>query len=216
MHKFSIMTIAILAGDVLKEEWLSKEKPATVEFIWADSVGALLAIEADAWFDLEFDMDPERIEKLKRLSGSPLFVNAVTWTGKVMGHKWIRINAWPTLLRRPLTEIAITDASQEVIVQRVFEQLQWSYQLVPDTCGMVTPRVLSMMINEAYYTFGSDVSSKEEIDVAMKLGTNYPMGPFEWSHRIGVKRIDELLHELDRTDARYDIAPILLEEATRK
>jgi 3-hydroxybutyryl-CoA dehydrogenase len=203
------MTIAILADDLLKEEWLLKEASEDIEVIWVDSVRSLAMTEADAHFDLLFNMDPERMGQLKPVNGKPLFVNAVTWTGKMIGKQFIRINAWPTLLRRPIVEISLTDASQESVVKAVFESLQWRYQLVPDICGMVTPRVLAMIVNEAWYTFGAEVSTKEEIDIAMKLGTNYPMGPFEWGAVIGLERIYELLKELGRTDDRYAIAPAL-------
>jgi 3-hydroxybutyryl-CoA dehydrogenase len=206
------MTIAILADDILKEEWLAKGVREGVELIWVDSVSSLIMIEADAYFDLLFDGDPERTSKLKQLRGKSVFINAVQWTGKVIGQPLIRINAWPTLLRRPVVEVALTGQSQEAAVKNIFEALQWHYQLVPDTCGMITSRVLAMIVNEAYFTFGEGVSSKVEIDIAMRLGTNYPMGPFEWSTAIGLKKIKELLKELSRTDERYRVAPALEKE----
>lgn len=206
------MIIAILADDVLKEEWLSKEAPEEVEFVWVDSVRSLMMTEADARFDLLFTTDPERMERLKPADGKPLFVNAVAWTGKVIGQQFIRINAWPSLLRRPIIEVALTDAKQVEAVRSVLDVLQWRFQLVPDECGMITPRVLAMIVNEAYYTLGAGVSTKEEIDIAMKLGTNYPMGPFEWSRVIGLAPIGLLLKELSRTNGRYALAPVLEQE----
>jgi 3-hydroxybutyryl-CoA dehydrogenase len=206
------MTIAILANDVLKGEWLEKEAPEGVEFIWVDSVSSLLMVEADAYFDLLFDADPERTARLKPVNGKPLFVNAVPWTGEVIGRHLIRINAWSGLLRRPLIEVALTDMNQLEAVQLVFEALQWRYQVVPDVCGMITPRVLAAIVNEAYYTLEAGVSSKEEIDVAMKLGTNYPFGPFAWSDAIGLRNIGELLQELARSDVRYVPSPALVQE----
>jgi 3-hydroxybutyryl-CoA dehydrogenase len=212
LRKFFAMTIAILADDVLKEEWLAREAPAGVEFVWADSLSSLLMIEADAYFDLLYTADPERMARSKPVNGKPLFVNAVPWTGKVTGTKVIRINAWPTLLRRPVIEIALTAPEQSEAVKSVFDALQWRYQLVPDVGGMITPRVLAMIVNEAYYTLGAEVSTRAEIDTAMKLGTNYPMGPFEWSAAIGLENIGTLLKELGRTDERYALAPALEQE----
>lgn len=206
------MTIAILADDVLKEEWLAKEAPEEIELIWVDSVRSLMMTEASAYFDLLFDADPERIARLKPVNGRPLFVNAVPWTGKVTGKGVIRINAWPTLLRRPVIEVALTDSEQSATVKYVFDALHWRYQLVPDVCGMITPRVLATIVNEAYYTLGAGVSTKAEIDTAMKLGTNYPVGPFEWSAAIGLENISRLLKELSRTDERYVPAPALEQE----
>ncbi len=69
-----------------------------------------------------------------------------------------------------------------------------------------------MIINEAWYTLGDDISTKEEIDTAMKLGTNYPYGPFEWGEKIGIERIIELLESLAKTDSRYTVAPALLNQ----
>lgn len=206
------MIIAILADKVLKEEWLAREVAAGVEYAWADSLSSLLMIEADAYFDLLYTADPERMARLKPVNSKPIFVNAVPWTGNVTGTNVIRINAWPTLLRRPLIEIALTAAGQAEAVKSVFDALQWRYQLVPDVCGMITPRILAMIVNEAYYTLGADVSTRSEIDTAMKLGTNYPMGPFEWSAAIGLGNISVLLKELSRSDERYALAPALERE----
>ena len=212
LRKFFAMTIAILADDVLKEEWLTKEAPPAVVFTWVDSVRSLVMTEADAYFDLLFDADPERMERLKSIKGKPLFVNAVAWVGTVTGKQFIRITAWPTLLRRPVIEIALTAPEQSEAVKSVFDALQWRYQLVPDVGGMITPRILAMIVNEAYYTLGAEVSTRAEIDTAMKLGTNYPMGPFEWSAAIGLENIGTLLKELGRTDERYVLAPALEQE----
>ncbi|MDF2186983.1 3-hydroxyacyl-CoA dehydrogenase family protein [Paraflavitalea sp. CAU 1676] len=205
------MTIALLADDVLKEEWLEKEAPEEVEFIWVDSVSSLRMVEADAYFDLLYQPDPERIQQLKPLNGKPLFVNAVAWHGKVTGTDVIRLNAWPTLLKRPVVEVALTREDQLPAVQAVFDALQWRFQVVPDIVGMITPRVLATIVNEAYFTLGAGVSTKEAIDIAMKLGTNYPMGPFEWSSAIGLSHIGVLLKELSRTDDRYAPAPALVQ-----
>ncbi len=46
-----------------------------------------------------------------------------------------------------------------------------------------------MIVNEAFFAFGEKISTIEEIDMAMKLGTNYPNGPFEWAEKIGIENI---------------------------
>ena len=83
---------------------------------------------------------------------------------------------------------------------------------VKDEPGLIAARTIAMLINEAYFALGEDVSTKEEIDLAMKLGTNYPYGPFEWSKKIGLKRIYMLLEKLGKTDNRYAIAPAMKSE----
>jgi 3-hydroxybutyryl-CoA dehydrogenase len=69
---------------------------------------------------------------------------------------------------------------------------------VPDDPGFVTPRIISKIINEATLALQEGVSTKEEIDAAMKLGTSYPYGPFEWSDKIGNDKIQKLLLALDK------------------
>jgi 3-hydroxybutyryl-CoA dehydrogenase len=203
------MVLAILADDQLKQELLTRKIPDTVELIWADSLRALTVIEADVYIDLLFDMDTERTAHLKRLLPKPVLINSVAWSTKSIGGDFIRINGWPTLLQRNITEVAVAENIPADTVKKIFESLQWQYQLVSDVPGMITARVLAMIVNEAYYTLGAEVSSRDEIDIAMKLGTSYPYGPFEWSRKIGLKRIYELLQELNRTDERYAIAPAL-------
>lgn len=73
----------------------------------------------------------------------------------------------------------------------------------------ISIRIISMIVNEAYFALGDGISTKAEIDIAMKLGTNYPYGPFEWATIIGLKKIYALLQNLGRDDARYAIAPLL-------
>ena len=206
------MNVAVLADDVLKQELISKPIADDVEFIWADSLRAFTAIEADLYIDLLFELDAERTNRLKQLLPKPVMVNAVAFSTKAIGQPFIRINAWPTLLRRNIVELALPASIDETFVANIFNQLNWKYQVAPDIPGMITARVLAMIINEAFYTWGSDVSSREEIDTAMKLGTNYPMGPFEWSEQIGLHRVYALLKELSRTDERYAIAPALEKE----
>ena len=70
-----------------------------------------------------------------------------------------------------------------------------------------------MIINEAYHALDEEVSTKEQIDIAMKLGTNYPYGPFEWSEKIGLKNVVQLLQNLATQDERYVISALLLSES---
>lgn len=66
-----------------------------------------------------------------------------------------------------------------------------------------------MIVNEAFFALGEGVSTKSEIDVAMKLGTNYPYGTFEWCERIGLEKVHNLLEKLAKTDSRYSVAPAM-------
>src|SRR5690606_7735581 len=105
------MIIAILADEQLRQEFLRKKCAADVEIIWVDSIRSLGIIEADAYFDLLFNNDPERVARLRNLLAAPVFVNAVADTTAQIRAPFIRINAWPTMLERESTEYSTESAS---------------------------------------------------------------------------------------------------------
>jgi 3-hydroxybutyryl-CoA dehydrogenase len=72
-----------------------------------------------------------------------------------------------------------------------------------------------MIINEAYFALADDVSTKEEIDIAMKMGTAYPYGPFEWGNKIGLQNIVTLLQKLSVQQPRYAPCELLVHQANR-
>lgn len=213
------MKLAVLAGTLAKVEW--QLKPAGgAEIMWVNTIDELASAQADAYFDLEFEHHAERINKLAAIAG-PVFINSVIQpiidnellSAPMEDAEFIRINAWPTFLQRELTEVAIADPFAEATVRDVFSALGWKHWIVPDVPGMISPRIIAMIINEAYFTLQADVSTKEEIDTAMKLGTNYPYGPFEWSRKIGLNNIYVLLSALSRIDKRYQPSEKLQQEA---
>jgi len=206
------MTIAVLADEGLKKEWLRKGVQEGVEILWCGSVKTFIATVADVYIDLLYEPDKERTKQLAMRSDFPFFINSVEYTLQEAGNNFIRINAWPGFLERDIVEVAIAEPAQKVIVKQICEKLNWNYRIVPDSPGMITARIIASIINEAYYTYGDDISGKEEIDIAMKLGTSYPMGPFEWGKRIGLEKIGSLIAVLGKTDSRYQLAPALEKE----
>ena len=74
--------------------------------------------------------------------------------------------------------------------------------------GFHYPRTIAMIINEAYFALGDQLASATAIDLAMKNGVNYPLGPFEWGEKIGLHLIAQLLEELSTItrDERYKLS----------
>ena len=74
--------------------------------------------------------------------------------------------------------------------------------------GFHYPRVISMIVNEAYFALGDKLATSESIDLAMKNGVNYPLGPVEWGQKIGLKYIIDLLTEYSEIteDPRYRVS----------
>ena len=208
------MKIIVLTDECGKEEFMSKKMSADAQVIYVNNFSGLTITESglhsvDAFFILK---DETNIEDHKAFGDRPVFINSTIHTLKEMNlpENFSRINGWPTFINREIWEIA--SPSKDAI--KIFEMLQWKYINVADEPGLVSARIISMIINEAYFALGEDVSSKDEIDLAMKLGTNYPYGPFEWCKKIGLKKIYGLLKKLSETDSRYAIAPAMKKELT--
>jgi hypothetical protein len=79
----------------------------------------------------------------------------------------------------------------------------------------VTPRVVSQIINEAYFALDELLASKKDIDLAMVYGVNYPEGPIAWGKKTGINFIHLILEELyiATGDARYRPALSLKKES---
>lgn len=123
-------------------------------------------------------------------------------------------NGLPTFLNRKILEVSLFRKEDESHLAKLCEELKTDFTIVDDRVGLVTPRVICMIINEAYFTVQEGTATREDIDMAMKLGTNYPYGPFEWCRRIGINEVYELLEAVyeDTKDERYRICPLLKKE----
>jgi 3-hydroxybutyryl-CoA dehydrogenase len=69
---------------------------------------------------------------------------------------------------------------------------------IPDSPGLILPRVLGMLINEAVFAVSEGVADPEKVDLAMKLGVNYPRGLIAWGREIGWARLVAILDHLQR------------------
>jgi len=175
----------------------------------------ILHPDANAYFDLAFENTVKRTALLTRLLPKIVFINSVVESLAEPGSSFIRINGWPGFMKRPLIEASRSNESLKADAEKIAIALNKTIDWVADIPGFISARVVSMIINEAYFALQENVSTKEEIDIAMKLGTNYPYGPFEWSEKIGLKNIYSLLNELSKTNSRYQPATLLEKEATR-
>lgn len=123
----------------------------------------------------------------------------------------------PTLLNRPLLEVSLSDEADAPGLAATCAALGTDYRTVADRVGLVTPRVVCMIINEACYTVQEGTATIPDVDLSMKLGTNYPQGPFAWANAIGVERVYDVLEAMwnDTHDERYKICPLLKRYALR-
>ncbi|HSB93015.1 MAG TPA: 3-hydroxyacyl-CoA dehydrogenase family protein [Flavitalea sp.] len=200
--------VAILASSLLRTEIEEKKWKDTIEVNWVQSLDELLSAPSDAYFDLAFDNSRGRITALKELQG-PVFISETIVTAAEIDQRFIRINSWPGMVSRPVLEMAAGALADIDSGRYTLDLLGLKSMVVPDIPGFISCRILATIINEAYYTLEAGVSSRKEIDTAMKLGTNYPYGPFEWAEKIGINNIIDLLNKLSTEDSRYQPAELL-------
>jgi 3-hydroxybutyryl-CoA dehydrogenase len=205
------MKMVVIANDTLKKEMLEQGLSNDVQVEWMNELTAVPG--TDCYIDLLFTYNAERIETLKQLQPAIIIVNSVTNTADKLPENFIRVNGWPTFLKRSLIEASCNNASLKPVAEKIFTGFNKTTEWVPDVPGFISARVVSMIINEAYFTLDEKVSTKEEIDTAMRLGTNYPFGPFEWSKKIGLKNVYDLLTALVQTESRYTPSVLLSKEA---
>lgn len=198
------MKIAVWAD---KNQWEElTDGSAGVDWIRLEDINEI-AIEADAYFILKDIVNFSLVDKEK-----PVVINAVTETlqSLLLPANVSRINAWPGFLKRSSWEIA---GNISTWLQTIMTAINKQIIPVKDEPGLVSARIIAMLINEAYFALEEGVSSKEEIDIAMQLGTNYPHGPFAWAAKIGVQNICSLLLVLQQRDSSYAPAALLQKEA---
>jgi len=84
--------------------------------------------------------------------------------------------------------------------------------VIKESPGFITSRINAMIGNEAFYMLGEGIASAEDIDKALKLGLNHPMGPFELVDLVGLDTRLHILDYLHRTlGEKYKPAPLLVE-----
>ena len=110
-------------------------------------------------------------------------------------------------LIRGLVTAEETFQETEVLAHRMGKETVSS----EDYPGFIVNRILVPMINEACYALMERVADVEDIDQALRLGANHPMGPLQLADLIGLDTclsIMEILHS-DMGDAKYRPCPLL-------
>ena len=135
-----------------------------------------------------------------------------TWTRGA--RRLLGIAALPSMLGGSLVEIAPSaDAAGDVVDAACgfIRALGKEPAIVQDSPGMVLPRILCMLVNEAHFALGEGIAGGGDIDTAMKLGTHYPHGPLEWGESITHAHVRAVLDGIRRSygEERYRIAPSL-------
>jgi len=168
----------------------------------------VIEAEASEW------MDPELSERTLILTAALGHSAAEAAADIHARHRVVGFAALPPLQKGQAVELATTPWTEAPALDQAgefFRSVGLEPAVVPDGPGLVFPRILCMIINEAAFALMEGVASAEDIDTAMKLGTNYPLGPLEWADQIGLDQVLGVLEGLQAEygEDRYRPAPLL-------
>ena len=129
---------------------------------------------------------------------------------RVMGMHFM--NPVPLMKLVELIRGLATSDETFAAVEAVAQRMGKTTVVARDMPGFIVNRVLMPYINEAVYALFEGIGSVEDIDTAMKLGTNVPMGPLTLADFIGLDTclaIMEVLHSGMGGDSKYRPCPLL-------
>ena len=221
-----LATIEKNLGRQVKKERISAEKATETlaRIITTTEVGAFeaaqLVVEAATEnTDLKFKIfeglaaaaHPEAILASNTSSISITAIAAHTnRPDKVIGMHFM--NPVPIMKLVEIIRGLATSDETYATVNAVAEAMGKTTVLGRDMPGFIVNRVLMPYINEAVYALYEGIASEADIDTAMKLGTNVPMGPLTLADFIGLDTclaIMEVLHEGMGGDSKYRPCPLL-------
>lgn len=115
---------------------------------------------------------------------------------------------------REATRLALSasqDTSQQTLSEAtgLFQALGKDVSVIGDAPGMIVARTVARIVDLAHDAVAKGVATEEDIDTAMRLGVSYPLGPFEWSRRLGRGWAYDLLDDLHVREPSGRYAPSL-------
>lgn len=205
---------AMTAGQ--KDEILKRIK-TTSEF--GDLKNCGLAIEAvtehepvklEIFKKLDATLNPSAILASNTSSISITKIGSVTKRpAKVVGMHFM--NPVPMMkLVEGIRGLATSDETFKA-TKALAEKMSKTFVEARDFPGFIVNRILLPMINEAVFALHEGVASASDIDTAMKLGTNQPMGPLQLADFIGLDTCLSIMHVLHEGlgDSKYRPCPLL-------
>lgn len=128
-------------------------------------------------------------------------------------HKVIAMHFFNPVHKMPLIEIIKGLETDEETVEAVREAARTMGKetvIINEFPGFVTSRISALVGNEAFFMLQEGLGTPEDIDKAIKLGLNYPMGPFELGDLVGLDtRLNNLKYLHEKLGDKYRPAPLL-------
>lgn len=127
--------------------------------------------------------------------------------------KTIAMHFFNPVHKMPLIEIVRgleTSEETAATIRQVAANMGKETVVINEFPGFVTSRISALVGNEAFFMLQEGLGTPEEIDKAIKLGLNYPMGPFELGDLVGLDtRLNNLKYLHEKLGEKYRPAPLL-------
>ena len=154
---------------------------------------------------------PETILASNTSSLSVTEIASVTYRAK----RCIGMHFFNPVHKMKLLEVVKALETDEQTVSAVVEvgrRMGKEVVVIKESPGFITSRINAMIGNEAFYMLQEGIASASDIDKALKLGLNHPMGPFELVDLVGLDTRLHILEYLHRTlGDKYRPAPLLVQ-----
>lgn len=217
--------IALVGEEKRRKEFTSQLPDLKLTYAGEGPPSYELAEKCDVFIDLNLDENQQRLPFYFRFEAiliasaakKSLRAQRASFVGEIEAT-FLGINALPTFLERPVWEVSAFDEKGLSSWENLAESWEVDVEFVEDRVGMVTPRIIFPIINEAFIMWQEGTAEPAAIDTAMKLGTNYPKGPVSWANEIGLSHVVEVLDLLyqDLGASRFTPCRLLKEKAMEK
>lgn len=173
-----------------------------------EAVSEVLDIKKEIFKELDAICKPETIFTTNT---SSLSIQAI---GEGLSRPLIGMHFFNPTPVMKLVEVIATEKAPQFMVDYVIDaarQIGKTPVLVQEAPGFIVNRILIPMINEAISIYAEGIASPEDIDTALQLGANFPMGPLALGDLIGLDVVLAILKTMlqETGDNRYLPQPLL-------
>ncbi len=210
-----------LGRSVAKERLTQQQADAAIakivpglKEIGADADWVIEAVKEDMRVKKELFSDLDSIVRKDAVFATNTSSLSITELSAGLKHPLLGMHFFNPAPVMKLVELVAGVLTPQAVLERA-AQLVYSLGKEPvsvkDSPGFVVNRLLIPMINEAVFLLSEGTASAEEIDTAMKLGANHPMGPLALCDLIGLDVVMAIMHTLQNEtgDDKYRPAPLL-------
>ncbi len=182
-------------------------------------LGAILARCSAAGIQVQYEDGP--LHQIRIGDGILALTNGATATSRSAAEKIQNLVHMDCALDFALTKRVLLSKSDQCsqdsfdAIVGTLQKAGYQVSQMDDIAGMLACRTICMLANEAADSVLQGVASVEDVDAAMRYGTNYPKGPLRWADDLSLKYVADVLSHLSKHygEERYRVSPLIQRKA---